>query len=232
MKTNVNQHDNQLNTITLLVSISLILLMFGIYKVFSFNSSDVAFNYERSIVTNNEQVINSNVGEVLYTHHYLEETTIKPLTVEVWMTDLSSWNVTGVSVSSEIFNDFEPELDIEPWMLNDEEWNEESNVNMLAKEDEESLELASWMLNLESWEVPIFTKEQWAYLNEDDEVILAVESWMMNCCTWVPEVYSDIEIYKFRYSIHEDVLALESWMFEDSSWLIEDEITVKAYLEA
>ncbi|MGQ1786826.1 hypothetical protein [Saccharicrinis sp. GN24d3] len=262
MKTHVNQHEYHFGIIKILVVSSLLLLGYGIYKVFTINGNEKEFIYENSMMGNANQSINSELGDLFYTHSYnnevMEETLPveqwmlnpsswrespsfsllaawsedmmeEPLLMEEWMTDLLGWEAKTIWPASVLSVESEPELAIEPWMLNDEGWDEYTGVEVTSFENEDGIKLESWMMNTTEWNVPIIPKDKLAELGWAEEEQLVLEPWMISCCTWVPEKLAEIEIYEFSKSFSEDALTLEEWMLDDMSWLITDIHSLEEY---
>ncbi len=250
MKSHVNQHSYHLGAIALLVSVSILLLVFGIYKTIVYQNNTKVFYSEN--VSEAEASINPVIGEILNTHFFEEEQIEQPLEFEAWMTDYSNWGVettNNFTATNEVSEFYENPLAVEEWMLdlsgwinNEEVFNNDINVDvepelgiepwmlddsswleMSNTEVEEELPLESWMWNLNNWGTPVISAEKLNGLTLiEDESSLALESWMMNYSTWLPEKYNEIKIYEFSKTIQEEELKLEAWMLDVDSRFIDD----------
>ena len=263
MKTHASNHDYQIRALVLLVFVSFVILTFGIYKVVSFgnvtndyvriNCATVSepkvshvlaealyshtyaeSEFEASLPVEDwmtdpaQWVVEPSVATLaIINEEFYEE----PLALESWMTNTQEWNVD--MAGTDIFNDYEPELQIEGWMLSDDGWLSEEVVSAHDDTDvEASLRLEPWMLSVDEWDVPVMTDKQWYEINNAEDELLAVENWMVSCCAWVPEKVGEVEVYEFSRVQLEEALELESWMPDEESWTIEDDYRVEAYPKA
>lgn len=83
-------------------------------------------------------------------------------------------NVSGLE------NIVEPKLEVEDWMLNDNNWNMFDNSTFILMENsEESLEVESWMLDQSKW-----LNDSFQYSTAEAENALMIEDWMVNEVYW------------------------------------------------
>ncbi len=214
MKTQVNHH-HQLNAVGILITVSILLLAFGIYKTIQFQEKEMSRSYTyTSEVTNFPTEVAKNHSLSLTNELYDNET---PMEIESWMLDYSTWLTQPVATTANTttYDSYvEEELEIEDWMLSTSEWLTTAYYNadvaefeeetlsieewMLSPNEwvetanletsiytEETLEMEEWMLSTESWEVPLLTESQWNEINTTTEEELEIEDWMVQCCTWI-----------------------------------------------
>ena len=256
MKTHVNHH-HYLNVIGVLITVTVLLLAFGIYKTLQFQEREMFKSYEYTSEASST-IYEAHRNQLPTTAEFAEDEAA--LKIEDWMLDYSSW-LTEPTTTNNInaFSNIEEPLVIEDWMLNTSEWFTASATSnfvateyaeealviedwmlstdewlttspaSLFSEAETELELQSWMLSVESWDVPVVTNAQWEELNAVVEEELPIENWMVQCCTWLtPEQMNQEELSNFSQNIMEEELIIEAWMTDVDSWLIEEnEITTE-----
>ncbi|MCW3785658.1 hypothetical protein [Plebeiibacterium sediminum] len=248
MKTHVNHH-HYLNVIGVLITVTVLLLAFGIYKTLQFQEKEMFKSYEYTSEVSSS-IYEANRHQLPTSAEFAEDEAA--LEIEDWMLDYSSWLAEPVTANTTVSYTEEP-LAIEDWMLNTSEWfTPTTTSNIVAAEYEEEalviedwmlstnewlttstaslfseaeteLELQSWMLSVESWDVPVVTAAQWNELNSVVEEELPIEDWMVQCCTWLaPEQMNQEELSNFSQNIMEEELIIEAWMTDVDSWLIEE----------
>ncbi len=248
MKTQVNHH-HQLNAVAVLISVSILLLAFGIYKTIQFQEKEMfkSYTYTSELATTPNEVAKNHSLSLTNELFENEET----LEIESWMLDYSTWLTKPTSTASTYSTSTEETLEIKDWMLNTSEWLVPATSNivlaeyeeealviedwMLSTNDwvttnhmdydmlyEEDLELESWMLSTKNWEVPLLTEDQWNEINFPQEEELVIKDWMIQCCTWITsENMNEAELYDFNQNIIEESLTIEAWMTDLDSWLID-----------
>ncbi|MCW3807210.1 hypothetical protein [Plebeiibacterium marinum] len=247
MKTQVNHHNHHLTAVGVLISLSVVLLAFGIYKTVVFQQNEMfnSYTYTSESVAASYDVNNLNAA-----NEFEFTASEAPIEMEEWMTDYSSWLVepeqsattfglsdyveetlpieNWMTNTSEWLNTvatdqvFEEELVVEDWMLSTSEWVTPITAIDFTH-DEKELEIESWMVSIDQWNVPLLTTQQWNEINNNQEETLAVENWMIQCCTWLlPHQMNSEELYDFSQNIMEEALVLEPWMTNVESWLIEE----------
>jgi len=248
MKTQVSHH-HQLNAVGILITISILLLAFGIYKTIQFQENEMFKSYTYTSETStfpNEVATNHSLS--LTNDFYESEASLE---IENWMLDYSTWLAKPTTIATSNSSYAEETLEIKDWMLNPSEWLTTSNTNleiveyeeealkiedwMLSTNDwlttssfendllnEEKLELEQWMLTTDEWEVPLLTANQWAEINSETEEELEIKDWMIQCCTWfTSENMNKIELDEYTDNIQEEALVIEAWMTDVDSWFIE-----------
>ena len=121
------------------------------------------------------QPLNTNISDDRLYYPGVEEET-EPQ-IEAWMIDDSFWLQNDNSRF--IPEEFEPEISIEPWMLNFEEFELE-----LADNDPEP-EIEEWMYNYSYW---LISTGGYNTKNEMQEEEIKLEEWMYDLKYW-KEVY-------------------------------------------
>ena len=87
---------------------------------------------------------------------------------------------TELMIVSGLENVVESDLEVEDWMVNENNWNTFNyNTNILAEYSEASLEIESWMLDQSNWFV-----ESFQYSTAETENALMLEDWMTNDVYW------------------------------------------------
>ncbi|TLX70430.1 hypothetical protein E9993_22195 [Labilibacter sediminis] len=246
MKTQVNQHHGQLSLIALLVSTSILLLAFGIYKTIIFQNSYLADIYTPATAANNPApAVSNEYGELLYSHIFSDEVTEAPLEIEEWMTDLSAWNTAPTSTFNTVEMEFfEEDLALEDWMTDPSSWVTTPAVTTYDSHYEAPLEIEDWMTELSEWEIvpsaelfnetefsePGLEVEPWmlndsAWYNSeipettDFESSLTVEDWMTDLSEWNVPVLSPDQFAELNQENVDEELVLERWMTTCCLWL-------------
>ena len=108
-----------------------------------------------------------------------EETEIQ---VEAWMIDDTCWlqNYKSTFIAEE----FEPEINIVPWMLNFEEFEQKVTDN------DPKIEIEKWMIDDSSWLIPT---DSYITQNEEKDEEIKLKEWMCDLKYW-KEVYYEHEI--------------------------------------
>ncbi len=250
MKTHVNHH-HYLNVIGVLITVTVLLLAFGIYKTLQFQEKEMFKSYEytseasftindtykHQLPTTSEFAEDEAALEIKewmldYSSWLTEPTTAnnttvtsyakEPLVIEDWMLNTSEWFTTSPTSNFVATEYAEDVLVVEDWMLSTDDWLTTSPASLFSAAETE-LELQSWMLSVDSWDVPVVTAEQLNELNAVVEEDLPIEDWMVQCCTWLtPEQMNQEELSNFSQNIMEEELIIEAWMTDDNSWLIEE----------
>ncbi len=153
MKTQVNHHY-QLNAVGTLITVSILLLAFGIYKTLQLQEKEMfkSYTYTSEITTIPNEVAKNH--SLNLTNELFENET--PLEIESWMLDYSTWLA-------------KPTLSIAP---------------AYYAYDEKELDIKNWMLSTENWEVLLLTKNQWNEIKTTNEKPLAIEPWMTDIDSW------------------------------------------------
>ncbi len=108
-----------------------------------------------------------------------EETEIQ---VEAWMIDDSYWLQNYKSTF--IVEEFEPEINIVPWMLNFEEFEQKVTDN------DPKIEIEKWMYNDSFW---LISTDSYITQNEEKDEEIKLKEWMCDLKYW-KEVYYEHEI--------------------------------------
>ena len=107
-----------------------------------------------------------------------EETEIK---VEAWMIDDTCWLQNHNS--GFIAEEFEPEIIIEPWMLNFEEFEQKVTDN------DPEIKIEEWMYNDSFW---LILTDSYSTQNEEQDEEIKLEEWMYDLNYW-REVFNEPE---------------------------------------
>ena len=225
MKTQINHYDIQIKALVLLVSISIILLAFGIYKVIQLgNLAEEYVNVNNTHLANIQEPNNPQgvFNSYILSNKDHEEA---PLEVEEWMMDDSEWRKKSHAFAETLVEEhFEESLVLEDWMLTTETWLKRVAVTNTFKssdndepalilenwmisdegwlmDEEVDLELESWMLDFKEWGVPLLTEAQWGEIKTYDEEPLNLEAWMMNTSKWIPVKNAEFEIAEFGLTV-------------------------------
>ena len=87
---------------------------------------------------------------------------------------------TELVIVSGLENVVEPELEVEEWMVNENNWTNTDNCAFFITEySEESLEVEDWMLDRDNW-----LNESFQYSTTETENALMLEDWMTNEVYW------------------------------------------------
>jgi predicted aspartyl protease len=87
---------------------------------------------------------------------------------------------TELVIVSGLENVVEPELEVEDWMVNENNWNTfNNNTYILTDYSEASLEVEKWMLDQSNW-----LNESFLYSTTEAENVLMLEGWMVNEVYW------------------------------------------------
>lgn len=252
MKTQVNQHNSQLVIIAFLVSTSILLLAFGIYKTITLQNNHLLSTHNQASIIPSIPSFNLEYGDLLYSHVYLEESVESPLEIKEWMTNYSSWITESSSSnietsSTELYEEplaleewmtnysswmtntnahatYETEeyyneapLDVENWMTNLLEWDiiPYSNINNEINKEEPELELEPWMINDSAWHKS--TSEPYEETNLESSLIL--KEWMISIDDWEVPVVSTEQFAKMNNNLQYEELTLEPWMFFYNTWV-------------
>lgn len=111
-----------------------------------------------------------------------EETEIK---VEAWMIDDTYWLQNHNS--GFIAEEFEPEIIIEPWMLNFEEFEQKVTNN------DPEVKIEEWMYNDSFW---LISTDSYSTQNEEQDEEIKLEEWMCDLKYW--------KIVNYIHEIEED----------------------------
>jgi hypothetical protein len=86
---------------------------------------------------------------------------------------------TELTIASSLENIVEPELTVENWMVNENNWNTFNNTYILTDYSEARLEVEEWMLDQSNW-----INESFQYSIAEAENALTIEDWMVNEVYW------------------------------------------------
>lgn len=87
---------------------------------------------------------------------------------------------TELTIASSLENIEEPELKVEDWMVNENNWNTFNNYTyILTDYSEASLEIENWMLDQNNW-----FNDSFQYSTAEAENVLLLEDWMTNEVYW------------------------------------------------
>lgn len=86
---------------------------------------------------------------------------------------------TELTIVSSLENVVENELEVEDWMVNENNWNNFDNTFVVANYSEESLEVECWMLDQSNW-----VNDSFQYSTAEAESPLILEEWMVNEVYW------------------------------------------------
>jgi hypothetical protein len=87
---------------------------------------------------------------------------------------------TELMIVSSLENVVEPELEVEDWMLNENNWVQFDKSTYVATQfSEENLAIESWMLNENNW-----VTDDFQFQGSEAEQMLMLEDWMTNEVYW------------------------------------------------
>ncbi len=87
---------------------------------------------------------------------------------------------TELTIVSSLENIVETELEVEDWMINENNWNNFGiNTYVVTDYSEESLEVESWMLDQNNW-----VNDSFQYSTAEADNPMMLEDWMVNEVYW------------------------------------------------
>ncbi len=227
MKTQVRNHDYHLGAMTLLISISLVVLIFGVYKTLTV--SNKAASYTSHYVVNRNIPVLADVDEnlLLTTHNFVDVLEEPVLEVEDWMLNDKEWLTSESTLSTlSVEEHFEETLPLEDWMTDPDSWLNQNEMSSEAfmDESEPELELEAWMLDDENW----LSDDDKLNKPVEEEYALQIEPWMLSVDSWEVPVMREDQLVELSNS-EEEPLQLQAWMLNCCTWVPESYSTIEIY---